>query len=468
LLRPLAVAFVLSFAAPVLADAGPPALPRPPSSTVAARDADSTAALGAWIDRLTGPDDALRKQAVQTLDDKAPGMVAAIRTRIADMAARGGRDAMSLALTRVRTRPDERPANFDWFERLIAGARPSDPGWRDMTALVGMMRLLSKIGTTPAVREIVGAQEKLGELVRIDVERTIKDLGERAVPALLEARKEASKPGRLWAGKMLELLKKDTPGAAVQTGDNQVLADVLLAYGRTRDMDAARVVVSFASSDRAQIREAARQAVVLMGDLLLWQLREGYENMVGKKPPDEWAWDKLASELFHAYDRARLAEIYALFDDGLSAHKAQKLEEMGQAYDKVLARAPEFERRAEMVDGYLELAELLGGKDRARSAMLLRKAARLDPYGPKAKPIESRRLTLEALDLMDRGIVDNAIVAKAVELDPRNEAALSLLHRIEQESGQRMTALRRAVVLGAGGLAAILAGIAVFLRRRRR
>jgi hypothetical protein len=246
------------------------------------------------------------------------------------------------------------------------------------------------------------------------------------------------------------------------------LTDVLLAYGRTRDADAARVVLSFVSSDKAQIREAARQAVVLMGDLLLWQLRESYENLLGKKAAEDWAWDRVAAELFQAYDRARLAEVYDLMSDGLAAHKAGKLEEMGSAFDKVLARAPTFERRAEMVDGYLELARMLEPTDRARAAAVVRKVARLDPSSSKASVIESERLYLEALDLMDRGIVDQAALEKAVALDANNAGARATLHKVEEDSGRRMSALRRAIVLATGSLAALFAGIALLWRRTSR
>ena len=85
---------------------------------------------------------------------------------------------------------------------------------------------------------------------------------------------------------------KAIPGEAVQTGDDQLLVEVLLAYGRARELDAVRVVLSFANSDRRQIREAARQRSLLMlGEAGLFALRESYENMMSKKPPDDWGWE---------------------------------------------------------------------------------------------------------------------------------------------------------------------------------
>ncbi len=62
------------------------------------------------------------------------------------------------------------------------------------------------------------------------------------------------------ASDQLDVIGKTVPGEAVQTADNQVLADVLRAYGRARDADAARVIVSFANSDRVQVRDAVGRA----------------------------------------------------------------------------------------------------------------------------------------------------------------------------------------------------------------
>ena len=77
------------------------------------------------------------------------------------------------------------------------------------------------------------------------------------------------------------MLGKGVPSEAVQTENQAVLADVLRAYGRTRNPDAVRIVVSFANSERAQVRDASRQSVALMGEIASWQLRDSYENVVG-------------------------------------------------------------------------------------------------------------------------------------------------------------------------------------------
>src|SRR5262249_54618610 len=155
--------------------------------------------------------------------------------------------------------------------------------------------------------------------------------------ALIDARRSDARPLRAWAARQLDVIGKTVPGEAVQTTDNQVLADVLRAYGRAKDLDALRVVVSFSNSDRTNVREAAREAVGMYAENALWQLREAYENLIGKKPSEDWGWERVARELFAAYDRARLAEVYELMDAGLAAERAGKLEDMAQAFDRVLA-----------------------------------------------------------------------------------------------------------------------------------
>ncbi|WP_336139508.1 HEAT repeat domain-containing protein, partial [Klebsiella pneumoniae] len=82
-----------------------------------------------------------------------------------------------------------------------------------------------------------------------------------SIPALVETRKDSSSELRHWAYAQLEAMGKRIPGDAVQTKDNQVLADVLHAFGAIHDLDAVPVILSFVSSDRVQVRTAAREAL---------------------------------------------------------------------------------------------------------------------------------------------------------------------------------------------------------------
>ena len=293
----------------------------------------------------------------------------------------------------------------------------------------------------------------------------MKALGERAVATLIELRRGETKSSRPRAAKMLDVLGKTVPGEAVQTTDNQVLADVLRAYGRTRDTDAARVIVRLptATASRSAKRRASCHSLAENG---LWQLRESYENLVGKKAPEDWNWEKVASELFQTtYDRARLAEVYGLMDEGLAAQKAGNIEAATSAFDRVLARAPMFTRRREMVAAYLNLARSLRETDRPRAMATLRKAIRIDPGGARAKEAEGELAYLEATDLAIHGVVDESAYRRAVDLDPANSSAREALARITARSEQLSSQTWRYGV--AGALLMALAGSAwAFLWRR--
>ena len=352
-----------------------------------------------------------------------------------------------------------------WLPLLLASPREEQP-YRDLVAVLSLERALVQIGTTPAVRELIAVYLQFGDLLRIDVQHMIAMLGDRAVPALLEARKHDAEKARLWAARQLDAIGKAVPGETVQIQDQDVLADVLRAYGRTRDIDALRVVVSFTSSDRTQVRDAAREALVNYGEAALWQLREAYENLTGKRPPAGTSWDKLASELFESHDRARLEEIFQTFEAGLASFKDGKLDEMAAQFDTVLARAPTFERRAEMVEGYLALARKVEGSDRQRAALLARKALRLDPQNPQARAIEAYLLVLEAEQLAAEGLVDTAPLKRAIELDPTSGRPRDLLARLEASPQARAHAGYRYLAAAAIGALAVVASLLVGLSRR--
>ena len=351
----------------------------------------------------------------------------------------------------------------DWLLLLLASPAPERGPWRDLASILGLSRLLAKIATTPAVRELAGLFGVYGELLRSDLERQLVILGDRALPTLIEMRREESKEQRIWALKLLEAIGKAIPGEAVQTGDDQLLAEVLVSHGRAKEVDAARVILSFANSDRRQIREAARQAVTLLGESGFLSVREAYENMMNQKPPEAWNWETTARELFTVFDRARLVEAYALMDEGLAAYRQQDAERAVGAFDRTLARDPTFEKRAEMAPAYLAFAELLKNHDRQRATANFRKAMRVDPSGPVARLAEAELLVLEAKDRADHGLVDEVSLRRAIELDPTNADAQAELSRIEGESQARSGRLAWycsgavAVLLAMGGLVAAIA-----------
>ncbi|MDI1436122.1 hypothetical protein [Polyangium sorediatum] len=354
----------------------------------------------------------------------------------------------------------------DWLEFVLASPKPKNDTWRDLVRLLAMERMLTAAGTTAATRELLQMYSYFGEFLRVDLQRQIAKLRDRAVPALIEGRQHDAKIVQRFASKQLDLLGRAIPGEAVGVTDPQALADILRAYGRTRDVDAVRVILSFSNSDRIQLREAAREAIAAIGEPGIWQLRDAYLNQTGNKAPREFTWDRIARELFGMYDRARLAEVYKLMDEGAAHAAASRWVEATSAFDKVLARSPVFERRKEMAPAYVAHAKTLEEKEPAAALEMLRKALRLDPKGEGARKVEAEIAYLEGVTLIARGTPDKFPLTKAIELDPSNERAKQALALLEQERIEpQKSSLHRYVAAGGVGLFALIAMI--FLARRK-
>jgi tetratricopeptide (TPR) repeat protein len=178
----------------------------------------------------------------------------------------------------------------------------------------------------------------------------------------------------------------------------------------------------------------------------------------------------VARELFAAYDRFRLQEVYSLLDAGLALQKEGKFEAAIAAFDKVLARQPLLDRRVEMVAGYVQYAQSLEDKEPSLALASYRKAQRLDPASVRSGQIDSAILYLEGKDLLSRGIADADLFQRALKLDPGNAKARAELDRLEADSEQRQERTRH---WAAGGAVLALAGAGIILfggssRRRRR
>lgn len=461
-----------------------PELPKLAPITIVEADPGVAQDLDRLLERLTAPDAHTRDAARAGIAEVTPSVVAAVRVRVLEIRAsidrkeaqgllddarKAGRKAMkakeksaSKSAKKKRGAKDEGDDDGDWLEFVLATPKPKNDSWRDLVKLLAMERVLTNVGTTPAVRELMQMYSYFGELVRIDIARQVAKLRDRAVPALIEARQHDAKIVQRFAVKQLDLLGRTIPGEAVGVTDPQVLADILRAYGRTRDVDAVRVVLSFCNSDRIQLREAAREAITAIGEPGIWQLRDAYLNQTGNKAPRDFTWDRIARELFGMYDRARLAEVYKLMDEGVAHASAQKWAEATDAFDKVLARSPVFERRKEMVKAYVERARQLEAKDPAASLEVLRKALRLDPKGEGSKKMEADIAYLEGIALIDKGTPDKFPLTKAIEIDPTHERAKRALAELEHERVvPKKSFLKRYIAAGGVGFAAIIAMIAL-------
>lgn len=458
-----------------------PVLPKAPSLELPAPEPKDVAALDEALKRVSSEDASLREDAVREILEAQPRLVPAIDRRVNEIANRADREAMKALLgdTRKHARDDERSRMHesgetgkvvtpDYLDMLVRDAKPTKPAWQDLVRVAAMSRMLARIGTVEAARELVDVYVRFGEFLRVDTQLQLQKMGNKAVAALIEARRHRAEKISHWAERQLDALGKGIPGEAVNTTDYQVLADVLRAYGRVRDPDAARIVISFANSERAQVREAARQAVALFGDVASWQLRDAYETTVGKKPPRDWTWERTARELFGEYDRLRLSQVYALYEQGQAALDKRDYAAMRAAFDKVLARSPAFEHQADMAPAYLEYAKAFVDKDRPAAMLALYRAERIGRgtgVGPSA---QSLLLTLQGEELLARGVADQLLFRRALELDASNQRAREVLSQIERGESKRQTQLGRYAGAGAIGAVALIAIAFIALRKRTR
>ena len=393
------------------------------------------------------------------LDDKLltadldPSIVPAIRQRLDQLrdqlngkkarallerARKVGRKAIRAHVRKNKLPKDREPAG-EWLVFVLSLGDSDDATWTQAVELYGMLRMLEEVADTPAVRQMINCYSYFGELVRIDVQRAMERLKDRAVPALVEAKQHDARKVRRWARRQLDRLGRAIPGEAMSTTDPDVLADVLRAFGRVRDVDATRVVLSFANSDRLQLRQAAREALAAIGAPAWGHYKDVYKNQTGNKPPRSWDWERTVRELFRLHDRARLERVYAVWRQGQEASDNDAWQRATEAFDTVLAQQPLFEHRAEMARAFVGWANLLleqGKDDQARIA--LGKALRLAPQSKDVAGVQSRLAMLEGKALIAAGTPDRHILQRAVDLDPGNDKAKELLASLDGKAELRM------------------------------
>jgi tetratricopeptide (TPR) repeat protein len=452
-------------------------LPAIPSLEVALPAPPDLEDLDAHLSKLCSADETERETARREALEVGAKLVPAIRFRLNALAESSNHEELKQLLLKIRSKGRDlarddlravgkrgRVTTPDYLELASAHAEPHSKAWCSLISVLTASRMLTQIGTLEAVRGLIDVYVRYGEFLRVDTQLQLEDLGERAVPALIETKRHPAEKIAKWADRELDALGKGIPGEAVQTDDLGLLSDVLRAYGRVRDPDAARIVVSFANSERAQVREASRQAIAMFGEVGAWQLRDTYETVVGKKAPRDWNWERTARELFAEFDRLRSAEVSELYEKGSAARQKGDWEGMRKAFDQVLTRSPDYRKQPELAAAYLEYAQKIMPKSPSDALAALRRAERLGKGSALEKTAKSLRLTLEARTLAASGIADRTLLVRALETNPDNAEARHVLATFEQSEPEENGSFR---YLGAGaiGLAALF-GIAFVLFRR--
>jgi hypothetical protein len=422
------------------------------------------------LDRMLAPlvgdgDAAARRTAIKATMDLGADAVPAMAKELSELK----KNQSGALLAALKLAHDQRKGHpdMDIVDALIDMKKNDGAGAKTALTTFVLLRALAHIGTTPASRVIIAASDDHAGALRPEIVRILHDLGDRAIPALIEAKKDPSPDIRKFAHQELEALGKKTAGDAVQTKSNQVLADVLRAFATIHEIDAVPVILSFVNSDRAEVQSAAREAILNFGNDAVWKVREAYANLTGKSAPENAKASEVAKELFAAYDRVRLKEVYDLLEQGKKSEQEGKLEDAVTQFDKVLARQPLLDRRAEMVPAFVAFARVqsdAGKADLAKST--LRKALRLDPEGPHAAQIRGELLTAEGKELEARGIAEKDLFSRALAEDPANATARAELDRLEAAGEDRQQKMQRYAAAGAV-FALAVAFIVLFGGRKR-
>jgi len=452
-----------------------PDLPEVPSSSFGKPPPGAMEELDEQLKRVRSADPVLRERAVREVLEAKQEWVTAIYHRVNQLADDADADAMKETLRKIRNQGRDAARDDmqregekgkvetpDYLAMVAEYAAPTDESWQALMSVLAMSRMLVAVGNVEAARVLIQIYVRFGEFLRVDMQKQLAELGDRAAPALIEAKKHPAAKISQWAERQLDQMGKAIASELVQTTDQQALADILRAYGRIQDPDAARIIVSFANSERAQVRLAARQSVRLLGEVGNWQLRETYQDIVGKTPPRDWPWKRTAQELFYQFDRLRLAQVHEYFEAGIAAQKKGDYEAAQQAFDKVLSHNPMFDRRDEMVDGYVAYASQADDKHLDAALLALRRAERINNDPKRQNKLESLRLTLEAEALLARSLADQSLLRRALELDPDNQRARQGIAMIER--GERTRRPEYSRYYGAGAIGIVgLAGILLIL-----
>lgn len=422
------------------------ALPELPDRQLRAGTEEEMALLNDVLTRLTDASEVTRQAAFTSAQNVSENLVPALRTRLDKEASNANRAAMKQLLLDIRREVREelekqhkasgakgQVETPDYLEMVLMRPRSADKIWRDLVNVLALSRMSVAIGTVEAVRTLIHVYVRF-EFFRIDTQLQLTKLGEKAIPALIETTRHPAPQVAEWAKQQLDFGGKAIPSEAVRVNSAEVLADILRAYGYIKDPDALRLVLSFASSERAQIRLAARQAIRGYGSTAIWVLRDAYEQTLGEKPSREWAWDRLAKELFREYDRNRLAEVYALFQSGMTDLDAGKLDTAIESFERLLNRNPDFEPKEPLANAFMKYAnqDTDGKKDWDRAELALQRVVHLGTED-QVRAAQSALLVVKARRLAARGVADQFLLRQAIELDPNNTDARTLLAELETE-----------------------------------
>lgn len=446
-------------------------LPKPPPRTPATPTPDDLKQLDQWLADLSSGDPALVSKALPLLEVANDALIPAGAERLRRLAERSDKNAMKVKLAEVLPKssrkgdPEDEPP-LEYLDLLLAKPEPRNEPWRNLVSVAALARLFTATASLEGTRQLVQVYVRFGEFLRVDTQRRLAKLQLNAAAVLIETSRHPAPKVAKWATQQLRNLGLNRSSRLVQQAQGSTLADILRAYGFTRDPDLAGLLISFAGSSQLIVRNGAREGIAAMGEVAHWPLRDAFERLAGKRPSREWSWERCAREIFRELDRTRLYDVLVSYRAGVKAQQAGALDEMRQRYDDVLVRDPEFQNPEQLATGYLAYARVKADTAPSDALDALRRAHRLTQTDDTRRQVESLLYAVEAEQLIAQGIADQVLLKRAIELDPSNPRATRVWAEITRTNTETPSAMRRFAAAGVVGLVAAVA--ALFLTRRAR
>jgi tetratricopeptide (TPR) repeat protein len=282
-------------------------------------------------------------------------------------------------------------------------------------------------------------------------------VGLKLLPTLLELRSAGEPDVRSWAQAGVRALGMEDPAIATALEDSHLVAEVCRAYTEPLDFTAMPVIVRLVSTDKLEVREAARAAVARFGKNAIWQLRQLYEEVAGRSADRRWDAERLSRELYAALDRAGSEQAETLLAQGMARFVAGDFDAMAARYDRLLASYPSFAERAKMAPGYAAFGEKLlaqGKLPEARAAYA--RALRLAPTASDADTLRAQLAYADAEIALSHGVVDLSAYEQALAHDPHHAAAKQAYDRLSGAKQARERASSRLASIAAIALLAVL------------
>lgn len=344
--------------------------------------------------------------------------------------------------------------DFDWLAELAALDR-APPGTGEVMADVAAIRALAASEAIEAGASLLGfAFSEVGLVYRDECGRYLRKMSPHSLPSLIEA--SGSRENRAmarYASYQLERMDRLSPAKAIDHAsmDETLEVAVLEAYQKTKPREGVAPILAATDDPSPRVRATARAAwmsyvtgpepppapkrrLKLPGGRLtdepepLWltyreladiELRRLHEEVFGERAPRRAALPELSRKLFAHYDGVRAEALAAREGAARQLAEAGDWQGAAEAYDRILAEAPEHPERAAMAAAYLEHGKALERAEAWRdAAAAYSKAHGLDSDAAHANAaLAGHHFTLgKALEA--EGKDGTAAFQRAASLDP--------------------------------------------------